>query len=656
MRHRNTRHRNTGRRTRRILAAAAVIAALSTMAACGDKTPDSAAAVSTFLDGWKAHSFATSVRFVDAKGTAIPTPTVAAELTKLSGDLASRKPAFSTAKPHVSGGAATETVTVHWPVTSTTTWSYQTTVTTKLASDSSGGKKSWHIVWSPAVVEPRLTTGGTLRVQTLAADRGEILDATGAAIVTSHPVVTIGVEPSRVKNITSLDAALDRAFKSVHVNIDLSGLPAQVKAAKPDAFVTVVTLRREVYEQIRPQIHDLPGTVFQDGTQELAPTAVFARALLGTVGPVTKERMDQSPGKYAITDQVGFGGVQQQYDDMLRGKAGVEVLIPGQGQTADGSANPDTVLFKTAPVAGKSVQTTIDVKTQNAADHALVGETKPAAIIAMSVSTGHILAVANGPGAAGYDLALQAQVPPGSTFKTITAVNVLQSGAETTSSTVNCPKTLVVDGYTFSNDNGEAFGSVPLLEDYARSCNTAFASLAPKLGPNGLQKTAAQLGIGGKWSVGVDTFTGSVATDGSAVDQAASAFGQGKTLVSPVALVSAVGAVARGHWLAPTVIANPPVGGNPGTGTPLKASTVAAMKTMMRAVVTSGTATKCNGIPGGPVYGKTGTAQYNNVPNDSHSWFMGYQGDVAFAVFVEGGGLSTTAAVPIAAKFLTSLH
>jgi cell division protein FtsI/penicillin-binding protein 2 len=80
------------------------------------------------------------------------------------------------------------------------------------------------------------------------------------------------------------------------------------------------------------------------------------------------------------------------------------------------------------------------------------------------------------------------------------------------------------------------------------------------------------------------------------------------------------------------------------------------MKTMMRAVVTSGTATKCNGIPGGPVYGKTGTAQYNNVPNDSHSWFMGYQGDVAFAVFVEGGGLSTTAAVPIAAKFLTSLH
>src|SRR5262249_59037719 len=162
--------------------------------------------------------------------------------------------------------------------------------------------------------------------------------------------------------------------------------------------------------------------------------------------------------------------------------------------------------------------------------------------------------------------------------------------------------------------------------------------------------------IGGKWSVGVPTFSGSVATDGSAVDQAAAAFGQGKTLVSPVALASAVSAVARGDWMAPTVMLNPAGSGNPGKGTPLKPATGTALKTMMRAVVTSGTATPCNGIAGGPVYGKTGTAEYNNDPNDSHSWVMGYQGDVAFAVFVENGGLSTTAAVPIAKNFLTSLH
>ncbi|HEY7176254.1 MAG TPA: penicillin-binding transpeptidase domain-containing protein [Micromonosporaceae bacterium] len=644
------------RRTRYVTLAAAMLVAAGTLSACTSKTPDAGDAVGAFLAGWKAHNFGSSVKFVDATGAVVAPNTVSTQITKLSGDLASKPPTFTTAKPHVKGSDATEAVTVHWPASPTVIWTYQTTVPLKLLADTGEENKTWHVVWSPTVLQPHLTANDTLRVHTLAPQRGEILDGSGKAIVTAHDVVAVGVEPSRVKDITSLVAALDRAFRSVDVDLDLSGLPAQVKAAKPNAFVTVVTLRKEVYEQIRAQIHDLPGTVFQDGTQQLAPTATFARALLGTVGPVTKERMDANPGKYAITDQIGFGGVQQQYDDVLRGKAGVDIVVSSQGPSPDGSPSPETVLDNVDPVAGKSVQTTIDVNVQNAADKALSKETKPAAIIAMRISDGHILAVANGPGAAGYDLALQAQVPPGSTFKTITATNVLESGKETTSSVVNCPKQLVVDGRTFTNDGGEAFGEVPLLDDYARSCNTAFASLAPKLGPNGLQTTAAQLGIGGKWSVGVPTFAGSVAADGSAVDQAAAAFGQGKTLVSPVALASAVSAVARGYWMAPTVMVNPAVSGNPGKGTPLKPATVAAMKTMMRAVVTSGTATPCNGIAGGPVYGKTGTAEYNNDPNDSHSWFMGYQGDVAFAVFVENGGLSTTAAVPIAKNFLTSLH
>ena len=61
---------------------------------------------------------------------------------------------------------------------------------------------------------------------------------------------------------------------------------------------------------------------------------------------------------------------------------------------------------------------------------------------------------------------------------------------------------------------------------------------------------------------------------------------------------------------------------------------------MMRAVVTSGTGPASRRYQGGPVYGKTGTAEFDNNPNHAHSWFIGYQGDIAFAVFVENGGLS----------------
>jgi cell division protein FtsI/penicillin-binding protein 2 len=77
----------------------------------------------------------------------------------------------------------------------------------------------------------------------------------------------------------------------------------------------------------------------------------------------------------------------------------------------------------------------------------------------------------------------------------------------------------------------------------------------------------------------------------------------------------------------------------------------------MRAVVTDGTGTALKGVPGPPVHGKTGTAEFGTRnPPDTHAWFTGYQDDVAFAVVVEGGGFGAKVAAPIAADFLDRLH
>ena len=81
-----------------------------------------------------------------------------------------------------------------------------------------------------------------------------------------------------------------------------------------------------------------------------------------------------------------------------------------------------------------------------------------------------------------------------------------------------------------------------------------------------------------------------------------------------------------------------------------------ALRTMMREVVTKGTATALARVPGGAVHGKTGTAEYDDNPAHTHAWFVGWQGDVAFAVFVERGGDSGDTAVPIAERFLRGLH
>jgi cell division protein FtsI/penicillin-binding protein 2 len=62
-------------------------------------------------------------------------------------------------------------------------------------------------------------------------------------------------------------------------------------------------------------------------------------------------------------------------------------------------------------------------------------------------------------------------------------------------------------------------------------------------------------------------------------------------------------------------------------------------------------------VPGGPVSGKTGTAEYGtSKPLATHAWFVGWQGNVAFAVLVEDGVSGATVAGPIAANFLVNLQ
>ena len=96
--------------------------------------------------------------------------------------------------------------------------------------------------------------------------------------------------------------------------------------------------------------------------------------------------------------------------------------------------------------------------------------------------------------------------------------------------------------------------------------------------------------------------------------------------------------------------------GSDRTPKPLDAGVVDQLRDLMRRVVTDGTGQVLQGTPGGAVAGKTGTAEFGTKnPPETHAWFVGYQGDVAFAVLVEKGRSGGTVAAPVAKKFLTAL-
>jgi len=639
-------HHRSGTGYRAAATVATLVLVASGLAACSKDAPDDT--LNDFLAGWRSGDLR-AVGFIGADGGKVSADTVVDQLKELSGDLAKQPLVLTVAdKPKTTGDIAGSTIKLDWTLPGGTPWSYTSTV--RLTKQDSDG---WRVIWEPTIVNQELAPGDKLGLRRLPSTRATVQDAAGGAIVQPRPVVTVGVSPNKIQNLAQLTKDLDAAFKSINVTVGLANLPERVKNAKPTDFIDLITLRRPDYDKIRNKVRPLKGTVFNEENRSLAPTRAFARALLGTAEQANREDIDTNPQTVAQGDIVGHGGLQQRYDTVLRGTAGQSVVIT---RTAPDNTVTDTQLFATKPVNGKPIKVTLDTAVQNAADAALATQKQASSLIAIKVSDGSVLAVANGPDGGTVDTALTGQVPPGSTFKTVSAYGLLAKKAVTANTPVNCPKTLAVSGRQFKNSGGEEFGSVPFHIDYAKSCNTAFVGLAPRLGADGLHQAATALGLGGKWDLGIDAFTGKVSAAGSPTELAAAAFGQGATAVSPIAMANVAASVARGQFKQPRLVLDPAPAKAAADGPQLDPAALTALRAMMREVVTAGTGVALKDVKGKPVYGKTGTAEFDDQTKDTHSWFIGYQGDVAFAAMIQKGGAGSEAAVPVIKAFLNQLN
>jgi cell division protein FtsI/penicillin-binding protein 2 len=208
-----------------------------------------------------------------------------------------------------------------------------------------------------------------------------------------------------------------------------------------------------------------------------------------------------------------------------------------------------------------------------------------------------------------------------------------------------------VNGESFHNASGESFGTIPLLQAFAVSCNTSFINLAMSLPTDTLASAAKLLGCDtGHAPLPVASFGCSYPVSATGTAYAASAIGQGTALTSPLAIAAIAAAADSGTWHQTHITP-----GAAPSSRPLPAAVVAGLQTAMRAVITSGTGTSAN-LPGTPVYGKTGTAEIgsgSNPPTDA--WFAAYRGNIAVAAVVEDAGFGATAALPLVTNFLTTV-
>ncbi len=127
------------------------------------------------------------------------------------------------------------------------------------------------------------------------APRAPITDRAGAPVVADRPVVTVGLQPSRATDLAATVARVARADRCRGAGRCSSGraLPGRTTSWRSSCCAGRPTT--PCASELRP----VPGVVLREGTRQLAPTAAFARALLGSVGPATAEVVERSGGTRA---------------------------------------------------------------------------------------------------------------------------------------------------------------------------------------------------------------------------------------------------------------------------------------------------------------------------------------------------------------------
>ncbi|WP_280236164.1 penicillin-binding transpeptidase domain-containing protein [Nocardia cyriacigeorgica] len=480
-------------------------------------------------------------------------------------------------------------------------WTYTTTGTAAESGD------DWKVRWNPATVAPGLEKG-PLSYAPVYPEPARVLDSSGGALMTEEVVSLVNVAPGADTGaVAALLAPLAPTITADSLNADLAGAEG-----KP---ITPISLRATDIAPIQESLAAIPGVTLAPQNRLLTADKSLSGPTLSGLNELWQQRADEAAG-WAVR---------------VRTPEGTERLA---GQDPQPTAD---------------ITTTLDIDRQHAAEAALTSVAQPAAIVALRPSTGEVVAVAQNDAAdAQGPIALTGLYPPGSTFKTVTASAALAAGTATPDTVLPCPGEANVEGRRIPNDDSFDLGEVPLHTAFARSCNTTMARLAVNLPPNALTDTAEQLGLGIDYvTPGLTTVTGSVPPANTPAERVESSIGQGTVTASPFGMALVAAALAHGSPPAPMLVT-----GEPGVAdrTPqlLPPAVAEQVRTMMRETITAGTATQLADIPG--LLGKTGTAEYGDNSN-AHGWFVGIDGDLAFAVFVADAG-SSAPAVEAAGRML----
>ena len=483
----------------------------------------------------------------------------------------------------------------------------------------------------------------------------------------------------------------------------------EARRRSPLPIIVADRLNWEDVSKVAINAPALPGVSPEVGLSRIYPRDFDFAHVVGYVGPVSDSdlaKLDEpDPLLQTPKFQIGKIGVETWMESELRGKAGnrrVEVNAVGRVMRE---------LGRQEGIAGGDIRLTIDADVQNYVQ-ARLGEESAAAVV-MDVQNGDILAIVSAPsfdpnlfvrGISHNDYnaltendhrplankSVAGAYPPGSTFKMVTALAALESGAITTSTPVNCPGHYDVGGRKFHCWRRGGHGRVSLDRALAESCDVFFYDIAMKVGIEKIAAMGRKLGLGMRHDIPMSAITDGLMPDKAwklerykkewvIGDTVNSSIGQGFVLSSPLQLAVMTARIASGNAVSPRLIhsiggVTPPEPETESLG--VNRQFLDAVRQGMYAVSNTQRGTAYSSRIDDKALrmaGKTGTSQVRNIsaaerargvisnadlPWDrrDHALFVGFvpfdAPRYSVAVVVEHGGGGSTAAAPIGRDLL----
>lgn len=529
-----------------------------------------------------------------------------------------------------------------------------------------------------------------LRYNTIYPSRGLIYDRNGTLVVHNEAAFDLMIVPKQLNEFDTLKFCnlLDIEKKDV---IERISKAKNYSRYKPSLFLSQISAQE--YAQIQEELYLFDGFYMQSRSLRKYPYGNSAH-IFGHIGEVDK-KLIESNSYYKQGDYIGQSGIEKSYEENLRGRRGVQLIMVDVFNREMGSFEDGK--YDSASVPGNNLILTIDQELQDYGERLM--QNKRGSIVAIEPATGEILALVSSPyfdpnvlvgrrrnqnypklvsdtNKPLFNRALMAKYPPGSTFKLINALIGLQEGVIDENTRFSC-----YGGYNSGSFHmGCHAHASPVNFEYSiqTSCNAYYSNVfratidaqpSAEEGYNNWRKYVMQFGVGNPLEIDLPNELSGFVPESSYYDKyyrkggwnsltvVSLAIGQGELGITPLQMANISTIIAnRGYYIKPHLVKL--IDNRQPENRPLQLDShiididkvhFERLCSAMQKVVDKGTGYLAR-IDSLEVCGKTGTVE--NPHGDDHSTFLAFapreNPKIALSVYVENGVWGSRWAAPIA--------